>query len=301
MMRETVLQHEATTKSNNKNERVERLIGLLGDPVAHTLSPVMQNAAIMALGADYRYLAFQVDAENFETAMAGLAALGAVGTNITVPHKERAFRWVGSLDPSAARTGAVNTVLFGKNGATGYNTDVSGVRTALSALSPRRNSALVLGAGGAARAAVCALQDEGFLHIALSNRTRERAEKLRSELFPANPEARTPTCEVVSWGEAPAFTPDLLVNTTSLGLHDSPWPEKLLENIVSLVKNGAILDLVYARGKESPLCELAKRSGIPALSGQEVLLHQGTAAFKLFTGIAAPVEIMREALGTGKT
>jgi len=116
MKNETALQQSHALGTVEIRKNVELLVGLLGDPVAHTLSPAMQNAAFQALGARYRYLAFRVRAEDFEHAMEGLAALGAVGTNITVPHKERAFRWARRLDPSASRTGAVNTVLFSEEG-----------------------------------------------------------------------------------------------------------------------------------------------------------------------------------------
>ena len=300
MKNETALQQSHALGTVEIRKNVELLVGLLGDPVAHTLSPAMQNAAFQALGAGYRYLAFRVRAEDFEHAMEGLAALGAVGTNITVPHKERAFRWARRLDPSASRTGAVNTVLFSEEGGTGYITVVAGIRTALAALSPRRDGALILGAGGEARAAVCAMQDEGFSHIAIMNRTRERAEKLQAQLFPAK-SGKLPTCEILSFEETPSFAPDLLVNTTSLGMHDTPWPEELLDTIVSLAKGGAVLDLVYAHDRETPLCDRAQQAGIPSVSGQEVLLHQGTAAFKLFTGMAAPVEIMRAALQKGNS
>ncbi len=300
MKNETALNQSPALKTGEKGRNIERLVGLLGDPVSHTLSPAMQNAAFQALDTGCRYLAFPVRAEDFERAMEGLAALGAVGTNITVPHKERAFRWVRRLDPSAARTGAVNTVLFSEEGGTGYNTDVAGIRTALAPLSPRRNNALVLGAGGAARAAVCALQDEGFAHIGIMNRTRERAETLRTQLFTVN-SSKLPKCEILSFEGTPSFIPDLLVNTTSLGMHDTPWPKDLLDTVISLAKGGAVLDLVYAHGRETPLCDRAHRSGIKAVSGQEVLLHQGTAAFKLFTGMAAPVEIMRAALQKGNS
>lgn len=300
MKNETALKQSPALKTSEKGRNIERLVGLLGDPVAHTLSPAMQNAAFQSLDICCRYLAFRVRAEDFERAIEGLAALGAVGTNITVPHKERAFRWARRLAPSATRTGAVNTVLFSEEGGIGYNTDVAGIRTTLSALSPRRNNALVLGAGGAARAAVCALQDEGFTHIGIMNRTRTRAETLRTQLFAAN-SIKLPTCETLSFEETPSFTPDLLVNATSLGMRDAPWPKALLDTVISLAKGGAVLDLVYAHGHETPLCDRAHHSGIKAVSGQEALLHQGTEAFKLFTGMAAPVEIMRTALQNGNS
>jgi len=133
------------------------------------------------------------------------------------------------------------------------------------------------------------------------NRTRERAETLRNQLFAVNSREVPPTSEILSFGEIPSFAPDLLVNTTSLGMHNTPWPEELLDTAVSLAKGGAVLDLVYMRGSETPLCDRAQRLGIPAVSGQEVLLHQGTAAFELFTGMNAPVEVMRETLMKGKS
>lgn len=290
MKTESTLRQLIGEGTPKKGASMEKLVGLLGDPVTHTLSPAMQNAAFQALGVNCRYMAFCVDAEGFDAAMKGLSVLGAVGTNITVPHKERAFRWVEKLDPSAARTGAVNTVIFRKRESMGYNTDVSGIRTALATLPFLKGKALVLGAGGAARAALCALVDKGFTHIALSNRTAERAEKLCRQLLPE--EKGT----VIPWGVRPSFLPDLVVNTTSLGLDHSPWPENLLKEIVSWAKNGMLLDMVYMKDRDTALCEGAKAAGITTISGQEVLLHQGTAAFELFSGLAAPVEVMRAML-----
>ena len=294
-MVDTVLKDRHTLRVED-TERMENLIGLLGDPVAHSLSPAMHNAAFAALGVHSRYMAFQVDSEEFDRAMDGMQAIGARGANITVPHKERAFRWVRRLDPSAARTGAVNTVLFSCKGSTGYNTDVAGARAAIAALEPRRGMALLLGAGGAARAVVCALLDEGFEHVVLSNRSRERAERLIDDLTSVDESARRAKLELLPWGEPPYAPPDLTVNATSLGLDRSPWPDGFLKRVVLSSGSGSILDLVYSRDGDTPLCNLAKKAGIPSASGLEMLLHQGAAAFTIFTGLPAPVEVMRNAL-----
>lgn len=274
---------------------IERLTGLLGDPVAHSLSPAMHNAAFAELGVGCRYIAFRVAAEDFDAAMEGLRALGAIGVNITVPHKERAFRWVRRLDSSAKRTGAVNTVLFRGEEAGGYNTDVAGARAAIRSLAPRRGQALVLGAGGAARAAICALLDEGFERIVLSNRSRERATKLLDDLAGSDGSSRLAELKILPWGSTPGAAPDLTVNATSLGLDGTPWPEGFLDGVLK-AGSGAVLDLVYSREGDTPLCSEAKKRGIPSASGIEMLLQQGAEAFTIFTGLPAPVDAMRGAL-----
>ena len=288
------------TNIENRGEAgtVERLVGLLGDPVAHTLSPAMHNAAFAALGIRFRYIAFRVEGAGFERAMEGLEALGSAGTNITIPHKERAFRWVRNLDPSAARTGAVNTVVFDENGSTGYNTDLAGARAAIGKLAPRTGTALVLGAGGAARAVICALLDEGFERVMLSNRSSERAGRLLEDVAAADPDFGSASVEVIPWGEEPPVPLDLLVNATSLGLGGSPWPDGTLDRVLPLAREGAILDLVYSGDGDTPLCAAAKSLGIPSASGLEMLLQQGAAALTLFTGMPAPVGAMRAALDT---
>lgn len=270
-----------------------RLVGLLGSPVAHSLSPAMHNAAMIHMDIDMHYMAFDVKVEKLVSALEGMASLGAVGTNITVPHKEGAFRWVDELTPSAEKAGAVNTVLFREGKTIGHNTDITGVREVLSRFRPEGKRAMVLGAGGAARGVVCALGEEGFSPIILANRTLSRACSLKEDLLPLMGNTEM---EIIPWGAVPEGEIDILVNATSLGLEDNTWPGPFLEDILAAAGRGKVLDMVYSREGRTPLVAAASERGIPAVGGEEVLLFQGVAAFELFTGRAAPVEVMRNAL-----
>jgi shikimate dehydrogenase len=275
------------------NNDMERLVALLGDPVGHSLSPAMHNAAFRHLGIGMHYMAFKVPVGAFDEAVCGLFALGASGANVTVPHKEAAFRISDTLSPSAEKAGAVNTLIFSQGGIEGHNTDIYGVRKAVSRICNRRNSALVLGAGGAARSVVCALAEENFPLIYIMNRTREKAEALKEDLATACNNAEIAD---LSWGDFPEDFIDLFVNTTSLGLDSNPWPQDLVLHFLESLETLSVLDMVYSRKGQTSLVEEALRRNLHAINGEEVLIQQGMAAFELFTGKAAPEEIMREVL-----
>ncbi|MFA0888704.1 MAG: shikimate dehydrogenase [Synergistales bacterium] len=272
-----------------------RLVGLLGNPVAHSLSPAMQNAALRKMGFNAAYLAFPVDREDLPRALEGLRALGALGTNVTIPFKEEAFRLMDEVEPEAAVLGAVNTVVFRNGRSIGGNTDVHGTAKALEALAPKERSALLLGAGGAGRGAALALLRAGFSPVFVANRHRKRAEKLALDL---GPEAKPGQLRVVSWEKNPPEPFGLLVNTTSLGLGGNLWPYEDLDRFLSAGIRGKlkVLDLVYGPHGETQLTVEAWKRDIPALDGLEALLHQGAASFRLFTGLEAPVDVMRRAL-----
>lgn len=270
-----------------------RLVALLGNPVGHSLSPVMQNAAFREAGIDMRYLAFEVDPQDLGKVIEGLKCLGAVGANITVPFKERALLYMDRLAPEADAVGAVNTIVFEGKRSFGHNTDIDGIRGALRMFRVSRKSALLLGAGGAARAAACALGKEGWGPIWVSNRHLKRAEQLADDLARI---CNTPFAGASPWGQRPSEPYSLLVNATSLGLDGVEWPEGLPEKILSDENVEGVLDLVYTPGAVTPLVEAAIKQGISAVGGEEVLLRQGAAAFNLFTGLDAPVVRMRSSM-----
>lgn len=274
-----------------------RLACLLGNPVGHSLSPAMHNAAFRHLGLDINYMAFRVEPECLVQALQGLKALGCIGANVTVPYKEEAFSLVDWLDPSVRELGVVNTVVFRGGAACGYNTDVAGVRGAIRLLAPKEKSALLLGAGGAGRAAALVLAREGFSPLRISNRDEGRARRLAEDMAAI---VGRPVAEVIPWGEVPRTAPGLLVNATSLGLAANPWPEELLDRYLTSVGQGRVLDLVYSPRGETPLVEAARAKGLEAQGGEEVLLRQGAEAFRLFTGVEAPLEVMRTALRGGR-
>jgi shikimate dehydrogenase len=264
-----------------------RTFALLGDPVRHSLSPVFQNAAFRELGMDAVYVALRCTRRLLPSLMRALADAGA-GGNVTLPHKEAAAAAADRLTAEALRTGACNT-FWGEGGRlVGDNTDVAGVRRAVQELAgdPAGCQVLLLGAGGAARAAACALMLDGARAIHVWNRTPARARALVEALDPDGTLLRL----------APAPDPagfDLLINATAAGLDDGdplPW-----EPGGDGGGPGALLDLVYRPGG-TRLVAAAAAAGIPAADGLGMLLHQGAAAFSRWTGAAAPVAAMRAAL-----
>lgn len=275
-----------------------RLAALVGHPVGHSLSPAMQNAAFEAVGGDGCYLAFDVVPGRLEAALKGLAALGALGANVTLPHKEEAFGLCDWIEPSARLVGAVNVVLFKKEeGLWGYNSDVDGVRGALADLPPAGGRALLLGAGGSARAAAVALLERKFSFLAVANRTADRARRMAGDIEAAL-DRRAVT--VLDWKRFHEEPFDLVVNATSLGLASNPWSGEDLTRLVRSLRGAPLLDLVYRRGGGTELVEAARSVGSPAVDGRSVLLHQGMRSFSLFTGCGAPGEAMRRALEEGE-
>jgi shikimate dehydrogenase len=264
-----------------------RLLLLLGDPVSHSRSPAMQNAALRALGLDAAYLALRSSAADLPGLLLGVAR-GGGGGNVTLPHKELAARTVEAPSPDVVRTGACNTFWLEDGVVQGDNTDVEGVRRAVRSLlgcSAGGARILLLGAGGAARGALWALLDDAPERVAIRNRSSERARSWVETI-------RDPRVELLEPGESTDDRWDLVVQATSLGLHAGdplpvdPDPERM----------GAVLDLVYG-ARPTPLVERARALGIPATDGTEMLLQQGVAAFERWWGRPAPEAVMREALG----
>lgn len=255
-----------------------RLAGLMGWPVKHTRSPRLHNFWLNLYGIDGAYLPLAVEPSRLEAALRALPALGFVGANVTVPHKEAALRIVDRVQPVAKRVGAVNTVTVVPDGSLeGRNTDAYGFLAALQAGAPAWQAsrpAVMLGAGGSARAAAVALIDAGVAEIRIVNRTRERAESLR-ELGPA--------VRAVSWSERSAALDGagLLVNTTTLGMAGQP---PLEIDLSALPKDAAVNDIVYSP-LETPLLAAARARGNVAVDGLGMLLHQARPAFFAFFGV----------------
>ena len=248
------------------------LAGVLGFPVRHSRSPAMMNAAFAELGLDWHYLALPVPPARFAEAVRALPGSGYRAANVTIPHKLAALEIADELTDTARGIGAVNTLTFSEDGRIGGdNTDAGGLLDALG--DPLPASALVLGAGGAARAAVWALREAGVT-VSVWNRTADRAKALARELD-------------VGAGRADA---ELLVNATSVGLHR----EDTLDGL-PLIDARVVADLVYA-AEPTPLARWAEERGARLVDGLEVLLRQGARSLTVWTGRDAPVEAMRRAL-----
>lgn len=276
-----------------------RLAGVIGDPVAHSLSPAMHNAAYAALGLDWCYLPLHVTPARLEAALRGLVALGFAGANVTIPHKERAAALADELTPAARAVGAVNTLTVRGEELLGDNTDVGGTLMAVAEagveLEGRR--AVVLGAGGSARAVVYALAEAGAA-VTVANRTPTRAEELVQDLAPrVRGEVEALPLADAGGLQARLAGAALLVNTTPVGMQ--PGPD--LSPLPAGVRCGpelTVLDLVYAP-RRTRLLRLAAARGCRTIEGLRVLVHQGALSFTIWTGRAAPLEAMARAVEGG--
>ena len=260
---------------------------MLGWPVGHSRSPAIQNAALEATGLadNWNYQLLPVPPEIFEETVRALPGAGFRGVNVTIPHKQAALAMASVASPRAAAIGAANTLIFEQDGSIqADNTDAPALIQALAQRTELRGaSAMVLGAGGSARAAVWALKDAGAREVLIWNRTSERAQELAAELG-----AHAVT--------EPLANADILVNCTSVGLEHADELELLLRRTHQLEKHRAVVDFVYREGG-TPLIRAAQASGVPSVDGLELLVGQGAIAFEQFTGKAAPVEAMRAAVG----
>lgn len=270
-------------------------IAIFGDPVEHTLSPAIHNAAFESLGLNLVYSAFHVRPSDLKAAVASIRALGFAGANITIPHKEKVMRFLDVVDRHAREIGAVNTVVNKKGRLTGYNTDGAGYILSLreeTGFVVRGKKVVILGAGGASRAIFRALLDAGPATVVISNRTPKRAEGLAKEfgkLFKRT-EIRTVPFEKGSLG-AEARDADLVVNTTSLGMTGQG---RLDFPVASLPKGSVVSDIVY-RPLLTDLLKKARSRGLKTHDGLSMLVRQGAIGFELWTGKKAPVKLMKKA------
>jgi shikimate dehydrogenase len=269
-------------------------LGVLGWPVAHSRSPAIHNAALAALGMDgWRYQRLPVPPALFSQTVRALGDAGFLGANVTIPHKQAALALATSCSPAAREIGAANTLTFAPDGTiSAENTDAPGLIAALGRLTdmPAHPRALVLGAGGSARAAVWALREAGTSEVVVWNRTHERAETLARELG-----ARAVRAPVAA---------DLLVNCTSVGLETGPGVERSATQHEALNQLGLtfdqvgeysyVVDLVYRSGS-TQLLAAATAHGAGTVDGLDVLVAQGALSLELWTGRKAPVDVMRRA------
>ncbi|MEE2905972.1 MAG: shikimate dehydrogenase [Gemmatimonadota bacterium] len=265
-----------------------RVLTLFGDPVEHSASPEIQNAAFLEAGVDGVYVAVRCATEDLSGFMRGLALAGG-GGNITLPHKEKAAAIVDVSSEAVRRTGACNT-FWGENGQVhGDNTDVEGFRRARQIFMdgpPKGARALILGAGGAARATLVGLLEEGVDEVLLYNRTSERAQAVARRIGGQ----RARVVPVMEELDGERF--DIVINTTRVGLDpDDPAPI----DFELLGRAGAVMDLVYGRHQTS-FVKAAERLGIRATDGMEMLVQQGAASFESWWNKPAPIDLMRNAI-----
>lgn len=264
--------------------RSTHFAGVLGWPLEHTLSPVIHNAAFRRLGLDWVYLSFPVAPDALSDAIAGLRALGAMGANVTMPHKQHVIPFLDAMTEDAETVGAVNTIENVGGRLVGHNTDIEGFRMLLErdiGLELGGRSVLILGAGGAARAVVQAVSASGAGEVVVAARDVTRAGGF-SDTWPA--------VAIAGWDEAAADASrfDLIVNATPLGMGSEPSP------VEGLREGQIVVDLVYSP-PVTPLIDAARAAGSAAYGGLGMLVHQAAAAFRIWTGQEAPREVMSAA------
>ena len=260
-------------------------LGIIGHPVAHSLSPAIQGAALRAAGVDATYERWDTPHAALPARIAALRAPDCLGANVTIPHKQNVLALLDEVPPLAAGIGAVNTVVNDGGRLSGHNTDGGGFVAALreAGFEPGGKRFLLVGAGGAARGIAFALREAGAASIAVSNRTAARAETLAAAVG----------AEAVPF-DAPPAPYDCVVNCTSAGMHGSGAEDTLPCDPAAAGPATLVVDIVYAP-EETPLLRAAREAGLPVLGGLPMLIHQGALAFELWTGRPAPLDAMREA------
>jgi shikimate dehydrogenase len=284
-----------------------KLLGVIGNPIGHSLSPIIHNAAIDQLGLDYRYLAFPVTPANLATALDGFAAIGIVGCSVTIPHKQAIMPLLGEISPLAQAVGAVNTIWNTPTGWQGTNTDVAGFISPLAAIERdwSQTTVAILGNGGAARAVVAGCHQLGCGEIHVFGRDATKLAEFKSSWqeiqLPINGQHQPIAVKIQThlWDELPSLISKdnlLLVNSTPIGMYPqiehSPISAEMMQKIGA---NSIAYDLIYTP-RPTKFLQLAKDRGIISIDGTEMLVQQGAVAFELWLKRSAPIEMMRQTL-----
>ncbi|TVM35867.1 shikimate dehydrogenase [Oceanidesulfovibrio marinus] len=262
----------------------ERVCGLIGHPVRHSMGPALHNWALQRADLPWVYMAWDVDPDDLGRMMDAVRLLPIAGLSVTIPHKVAVMEYLDGVSERARKVGAVNTLHWHGTKLLGENTDVDGFLAPLEAMGKAFDSAMVLGAGGAARAALTALQHLGIPDIRITNRTRSKAEALAADFG----------VDVVDWEARTKSPAALLVNTTSLGMsgdhvEDTPWPAE------AFPAECTAYDIVYNPLRTRFLRE-ARDAGCAVVDGLNMFVHQGLAQFRLWTGQSFPTDLARTLL-----
>ncbi|NCO73854.1 MAG: shikimate dehydrogenase [Cyanobacteria bacterium] len=274
-----------------------KLLGIIGDPIEHSKSPLMQNAAIAALNLDYVYVPFEVKKEDLQTVFKGFQAINLRGFNVTIPHKENVIPLLTNITECANKIGAVNTVWLTDEGWHGTNTDIDGFIAPLKKLNKNWSKIvpLIIGAGGASRAVIVGCEQLGCKEIRVIGRNLEKLEVFKNSFAKSNLNCQI---SIYSWDKLTNLIPDseLIVNTTPLGMYPNIDNSPLTKEQNDLIKKDTITyDLIYTPRPTLFLQQALKREAI-IIDGSEMLIQQGAMAFEIWTGKKPPVDVMRQAL-----
>jgi shikimate dehydrogenase len=271
-----------------------KIAGVLGYPVGHSLSPVMQNAAFRAAGLNALYLAFPVPPARLEEALRGVRSLAFLGVNVTIPHKETAVSIVDRVSPEVSLIGALNTIVNRRGSLVGYNTDTHGFLEALkeAGITLKGEEAIVIGAGGAARGVILALDRLGCRSIAVFNRGKARIERLLHDFRPSL-RSRLESFPLASLRRGDRLgNAAIVINTTPVGLRGERF---FPLNYKAAPSTCVFWDLLY-HTEITPFLKGARQAGHPVHNGLSMLVHQGARSFFLWTGLKARASVMRASL-----
>jgi len=286
--------------SNLKISSKTSICCVIGHPIDNSLSPIMHNVAFYFTNLDYIYVAFDVK-ESLGEAVKGLRALGVRGFNITMPHKVSIINFLDSIDKNATLVGAVNTVVNNNNTLIGYNTDVDGVISAFKTKDLRQEigdslnglNALIIGAGGAARASIVALVSKGCKKISIFNRTINKAKRMMTELSQKLDIFYTVKELKINSLKRALSSADILINATSIGAY--PRIDESIIPLEFLKKDLIVFDVVY-KPKKTKLLIDAEQIGAKIIPGYKMFVGQGARSFEIWTGMNAPIDIMKKAV-----
>lgn len=270
-----------------------RVCGLIGDPVAHSISPLIHNHLAALCHINLVYVPFRTAAESVAQAVLGAYALNVLGLNVTVPHKQAVMPALAGVDPLAAKIGAVNTLVRTSDGYKGYNTDILGLQRELSeaGIALRGREAVILGAGGAARAIAFLCADQGVKAVYVLNRTPDKAAAIAAEV---NRQLDTDVVQAMAlsdYGRLPGQQ-YIVLQTTSVGLH--PHVDEAVVEDPSFYQKAAVgVDIIYNPAK-TRFMRLMEEKGRPAYNGLKMLLYQGVSAFELWNRMQVPAEAVHE-------
>lgn len=270
------------------------VFGIMGDPVEHSLSPPMHNAAFLKLSLDNVYVPFHVKKNDLQSAISGAASMGIKGLNVTIPHKTEVIKYLDYIDPTAKLIGAVNTIKFDENGIKGYNTDGRGAVKAIEEFVDIKNKkVIILGAGGAARAISFQMLLEGAGSILIANRTVEKAVKIREDIT-EKLNADVKAVGLDSDLEEQLENADILVNATPIGMYPHVNQKPLVT--ADMMHEGLVVNDVIYNPLKTGLLKEAEKAGAKGVSGAKMLIYQGVESFRIWTGIEPPVKVFEEAL-----
>jgi shikimate dehydrogenase len=268
-----------------------RICGVIGNPIEHTLSPTIQNSAFYHLDLDFVFLAFNVKTEELDTAIQGMRSLGIHGLNVTMPHKMRVINYLDEIDPTVKFLNSANTIVNKKGKLTGYNTDGIGAVKALQGNGVDLDSSKVvlLGAGGAGRAIALSIVEKSS-DLVILNRDAKKAKRLELDLklkFQKNIAGESLSANSI---KKHLQDSDVLINATNVGMRPNNKLSIIDSNL--LTSDLTVMDIVY-NPVDTKLLTDAKTAGAKTINGIDMLIHQGAASFELWTGMKAPIEVMK--------